>query len=505
MASPAFGAFIELDNTSRITDPPAVVYKDTHAIAPTPSAYELVELNCGSRYNGPFVSEMPSGAQTPITPNELEMSRPPSPKNDEAVDVVQTLSNPPMNRYRLLSACLMSFGNGLNDSAPGALIPHIERSYGIGYAMVSLIFVTNALGFISAAPFTDLLVARLGRAKALMLAEALMILSYVSIVSAPPFPVVVISFFLTGLGLALNLALNNVFCANLANPTSTLGAFHGSYGLGGTVGPLIATALVSHHHRWSTYYFLTLSIAILNLLFAAWAFRSYETDLPQPQPPLLRTAHHPVSRPQAPPSATPPPTPTKRTPLKAALRNKTTLLGALFIFAYQGAEVSISGWVISFLLTYRHSSPLTTGYVTAGFWAGITLGRFLLSHPAHLVGEKASVVCLTLLAITFQLLVWFVPNVVGEGVAVAVLGLVLGPVYPCATVVFSRLLGRRLQMSGLSFISATGSSGGAAAPFLTGLVAQRAGTWVLHPICIALFSGMVGCWFGLPRVGKRRD
>lgn len=499
MASPAIGAFVNINHTSRITDPPAVVFKDTHAIAPTLSAYELDELSCGSRYNGPSSKELPSGAATPLSPKELEMSRPPSPKNDEAVDVVQSLSNPPMNRYRLISACLMCFGNGLNDSAPGALIPYMESDYKIGYALVSLIFVTNALGFISAAPFTDLLGARLGRAKALILAETLMIVSYIALVCAPPFPVVAISFFLTGLGLALNLALNNVFCANLADPATTLGAFHGSYGVGGTIGPLIATALVSHGRRWSTYYFLTLSISTLNLLFAAWAFRSYEHDLPSPHPPLL----HPA--PQRPHPAPPPPPRSHRAPLTLALRNKTTLLGALFIFAYQGAEVSISGWVISFLLTYRHSSPRSTGYVTAGFWAGITLGRFGLTHLAHHLGERSSVAGLTALAVLFQLLVWFVPNVVGDGVAVAVVGLVLGPVYPCATVVFSRLLGRRLQMSGLSFIGATGSSGGAAAPFLIGLVAQRAGTWVLHPICIALFAGMIGCWFGLPRVGKRRD
>ncbi|KAA6407702.1 MAG: hypothetical protein FRX48_08540 [Lasallia pustulata] len=480
MASPAIGAFVNINHTSRITDPPAVVFKDTHAIAPTLSAYELDELSCGSRYNGPSSKEPPSGAATPLSPKELEMSRPPSPKNDEAVDVVQSLSNPPMNRYRLISACLMCFGNGLNDSAPGALIPYMESDYKIGYALVSLIFVTNALGFISAAPFTDLLGARLGRAKALILAETLMIVSYIALVCAPPFPVVAISFLLTGLGLALNLSLNNVFCANLADPATALGAFHGSYGVGGTIGPLIATALVSHGRR------------CLGL-------------------PLLRT------RPALPPSSSPPPgppAPTPRThppprshraPLTLALRNKTTLLGALFIFAYQGAEVSISGWVISFLLTYRHSSPRSTGYVTAGFWAGITLGRFGLTHLAHHLGERSSVAGLTALAVLFQLLVWFVPNVVGDGVAVAVVGLVLGPVYPCATVVFSRLLGRRLQMSGLSFIGATGSSGGAAAPFLIGLVAQRAGTWVLHPICIALFAGMIGCWFGLPRVGKRRD
>ena len=499
MASPALGALVDINSTPRLTDPPAVIYKDTHAIAPTPSAYELDELRWGSRHTGRTGSEPGSGASTPLTPHELEMSRPPSPTHDDAVDVVQSVWQPAMNKYRLLSACVMNFGNGVNDSAPGALIPYLERTYGIGYAVVSVIFVSTAVGFISAAPFTDVLGARLGRARALVLAESLLVLSYIALVCGPPFPVVVAAFFLTGLGMALNLALNNVFCANLVNPTTTLGAFHGSYGVGGTVGPLMATALVSNHHRWSTYYFIPLGIALLNLVFALWAFRTYELDLPPPPAPLLSSPSSSSSRPNPPAPAS------KRASLKQALSNKTTLLGAVFIFAYQGAEVSISGWVISFLLTYRHSSPRSTGYVTAGFWAGITLGRFVLSHPAHMLGEGASVVALTFLAITFQLLVWFIPNVVGEAVAVAVLGLVLGPVYPCATVVFSRLLGRRLQISGLSFIGATGSSGGAAAPFLTGLVAQRAGTWVLHPICIALFVGMVGCWFGLPRVGKRRD
>jgi hypothetical protein len=40
---------------------------------------------------------------------------------------MQSFSNPPMNRFRMLSVCLMNFGNGLSDSAPGALIPYIEK------------------------------------------------------------------------------------------------------------------------------------------------------------------------------------------------------------------------------------------------------------------------------------------------------------------------------------------------------------------------------------------
>ena len=491
MDSHTFASFIDVDSGSPVSEPPPVIRKGPPPPS-EPTSYELDELNWGDRLNGPSIPPTPSGAQTPKTPNELEISRPPSPTTDEAADVVQTLSSPPMNKWRLLSCCCMCFANGFQDSAPGALIPYMEKDYSIGYAIVSLIFVTNAVGFISAAPLTHLLQASLGRARMLILAQISMMAGFIMLVIPHrPFPVVVLAYFFIGLGEALNLAPNNTFCANLADATTTLGAFHGSYGIGGTIGPLIATALVSHGSHWSTFYFLSLSLAALNLAFAYLTFRTYELDNPTPTR-LTRTASGRRN------------SDSKSRLLKQALRNKVTILGALFIFAYQGAEVSISGWVISFLISYRHSSPAQVGYVTAGFWGGITLGRFLLSHPAHKIGEKIAVVGLIAGATAFQLLVWLVPNVIGEAVAVSIVGLLLGPIYPCATAVYSRLLEKKLQMSALAFVSALGSSGGAVAPFFTGLLAQEVGTWVLHPICIGLFAGMVGCWVALPRMGVKR-
>lgn len=77
--------------------------------------------------------------------------------------------------------------------AAGALIPYMEKHYHIGYAVVSLIFITNAIGFITAAFFTDLTLEKLGRAKACMLSEAMLIAGYVIMVCTPPFPVVVIA------------------------------------------------------------------------------------------------------------------------------------------------------------------------------------------------------------------------------------------------------------------------------------------------------------------------
>lgn len=378
-------------------------------------------------------------------------------------------------------------------------MPHpliASRHYGIGYAIVSLIFVGNALGFILAAGFIDLMRERLGRSKTLMISQLIMTAGYIPLVCTAPFPVIVVSFFLTGFGMSINLAITNHFGGSMRNNTAVYGVLHGNYGVGGTVGPLIATSIVTAAHAlWSRFYFITLALAVFNTFFAYWAFIGYEKEIAPPQA-LVNAdgSSQPVTNPAS-----------SLAGMFSALSSRVVLLGALFIFAYQGAEVSISGWVISFLIASRNGDPSRVGYVTAGFWGGITLGRFLLSAPAHRIGEKKFVYGVVAGAAVFELLVWLVPNVIGDAVAVAIVGLLLGPVYPCAASVFMRGMSRSEQVRGLGVISAFGSSGGAAAPFTTGLLAQVVGTFVLHPIAIFLFGVMVACWYGLPNRPKRTE
>ena len=436
-------------------------------------------------------SSSPGGAHTGgETPIDLEMSRSTSPVASEPFDEVQTLSKPPMNKWRLTSACLMCFGNGLSDSAPGALIPYMEKQYHLSYALVSLIFVGQACGFVLGTPITYNLDTRFGRGKTLTFAEGLLMAAYTILVCTPPFPLVVIAFLIIGLGMALNLSLNNVFVANLANATTYLGFFHGAYGIGATIGPLMATGLVTSRHSWSNYYSITLAVVTCAFFSAFWTFRGYEHDNP-----------HLVQMRKTPSGASV----SKTKLLKESLKDRSTLLGALFIFSYQGAEVSISGWVISFLITYRGASPSRAGFVTAGFWGGVTLGRFLLAQPCNKIGEKHAVFGLVVGAACCQLLVWLVPNYIGEAVAVSIVGLLLGPVYPTSTSVFTKIIDKRLHVNSLTIISALGFGGAAIAPFFTGLLAQKYGTFVLHPICLGLFGVMLACWISLPRLIKRTE
>ncbi|EFX06098.1 major facilitator superfamily transporter [Grosmannia clavigera kw1407] len=563
----------------------------------------------------------------PVTPTglgDIEDDDPGSPgspgrngnglSGDEAdgVEALQSIWDPYMNRFRLATISLINFANGLNDSAAGAVLPYIERHFGIGYAIVSLIFVGLALGSIMAAPVVDLIRRRLGRGRTLVFSQLLMAAGCIPILTTKaPFPAIVIGYFAVGFGEALNLAMGNTFCANLRQTTVALGLMHGSYGIGGISGPLIATALAvasgaaanpdnKTAAAYSYYYFVPCGIMLFTAVAAGWSFAGYEKDdnnqvgaalelsnagvltespslSQQRQQRTLgrnwrghsRAASQAASRAPSPESLSLVPTSSRPapTPLQASTVNPTpamsyssttrfmtepvgractpipaaaaisaaansangstrarqrpqrphmspflavfsarmsrvVLLGALFIMCYQGAEVSIAGWVTSFLIADRGGHEPNVGYVTSGFWGGITLGRFLLAGPAHLIGERRAVYLCVVGSAIFELLVWFVPNVIGDAVAVAIVGLLLGPVYPCAAAVLMRSMNHRERVTGIGITAAFGSAGGAAAPFITGVLAQAVGTFVLHPIALALFAFMIVFWYNVPVLRK---
>ncbi len=309
-----------------------------------------------------------------------------------------------------------------------------------------------------------------------------MVCGYVPIVAAAPYALIPISFCLVGFGAAINISLGNLFCGSLQNSTVMLGLLHGCYGVGATVSPLLATAVVAKGGApWSRFYLINLGLAAVILLLSTWSFRSYEKELSRD------IKHRESSNDES-----------TLNGLLCTLRAKVVILGAIFIFAYQGAEVSISGWIISFLIDARDGDSQSVGYVSSGFWGGITISRFVLSGLAQRWGEKLFVFALTAGAFAFQLVIWLVPNIIGNAVATAIVGVMLGPIYPCAAALLMRNMTRREALKGMVAVTAFGSLGGAMAPFVTGLLAQAISTLVLHPICIFQYVLMAVCWYGVP-------
>jgi MFS family permease len=85
----------------------------------------------------------------------------------------------------------------------GALIPSMGTHYGIGYKVVSFIFLAVAVGFILTATIAHTVYSYVGRARTVMLGTATLSIAFLIIAMAPPFPVVVLGFFLIGVGMTM--------------------------------------------------------------------------------------------------------------------------------------------------------------------------------------------------------------------------------------------------------------------------------------------------------------
>lgn len=69
----------------------------------------------------------------------------------------------------------------------------MELYYRKGHAIMSLVFVGQALGFVIAAFFNNPILKKIGRAWMLMTAEIVVIFGYIILVCMPPYPVVIVA------------------------------------------------------------------------------------------------------------------------------------------------------------------------------------------------------------------------------------------------------------------------------------------------------------------------
>lgn len=435
---------------------------------------------------------------------------------------IMTRHYPEKNTWRIIALFMWSFCGGFTDAAPGALLPTIEKHYGISYSIVSLIWMSNAAGYILVALFAHMIQQWLGKAKSIPVGCISSIVMFAFVSSGGPFPVIVTGFFFGGMGLAIVLAQANVFLSKLDKNSLYLALFHGGYGAGATVSPLIATAMVEKDIKWNYVYLIMLALMIINFVNTTFAFKGSDEDL-KPWDHDEETTHlMDDSRPTTPaptpleteqgiglqelgvnPVAPPESTTEPASNMRLALKSRITWLISMFVFCYQGSEVAMGGWIVSYLIDFRKAST-SYGYVLSGFFGGLTMGRFLLTRPLHkFLGVRRGIIVIVLCTILCVTLAWVTTNNIVLSAFVSLAGVCIGPVYPLMVTNIPFLLPRKIQVVSLTIITAFGSSGGAVVPLLTGLLAQSSGTYVVLPIFIATYSMVLVIWLSLPNVERK--
>ncbi|KZT04502.1 MFS general substrate transporter [Laetiporus sulphureus 93-53] len=398
--------------------------------------------------------------------------------------------------------CYSFFLEGWNDGSTGPLLPRIERYYHIGFAIVSLLFVTNCIGFLSGAVLNVHLDQKLGLGKTLVLGAFVQLIGYAMMAPGGPFPVMCIAFIFTGFGISLQNAQANGYVGGLKeNARVKFGFLHASYGLGALVSPLVATQFSTAQH-WSFHYLISAGIAVTNFIALLVVFRlkNYdavmaETGQAADEPGQSENLYHQI------------------------MRLKEVHYLAIFSLIYVGVEVSIGGWIVTFIEDERHGNA-SAGYISSGFFGGLMLGRLTLMWLNRKLGEKWVIIyyslvvigyalsarCLTqtnnIIHISLEITVWVVPSLVENAVAVAFVGLLMGPIYPILMNHSTSILPKFLLTGCLGYISGVGQAGSAVLPFVTGLLSSKFGIASLQPFIVSMMSTMILIWAVVPKVRR---
>ncbi|KAK7427783.1 hypothetical protein QQZ08_005721 [Neonectria magnoliae] len=97
---------------------------------------------------------------------------------------------------------------------------------------------------------------------------------------------------------------------------------------------------------------------------------------------------------------------------------------------YVGAEVTISGWLFTFMMSVRNGSFSSSSLVVSGFWIGIAVGRFVLEWITGYAGEKLMVFVYVIVAIGLKLGFWLGGEFVVSAVMITLVGLSIGMTMP---------------------------------------------------------------------------
>lgn len=437
----------------------------------------------------------------------------------------------------ILAIFFVMFLVGWNDASQGPLLPLLQTFYSVNYTVISIIWIATAVGVMTAAVSNVFLADILGFGILTPLGAFAQAFAYCLMCWGSPYPLFVIAYFFIGLGLGWQDAQVNSMASRMPNNTVVMFMAHAIYGLGATVSPFVSTAFLQQAPDVFYYFFIvSLGLAIVTLVTlivvyqgrtedqvvgkARWvggqqigmekeATSSPTVPLPDAGAGMVAQQEHlradeeaSVERNQHTPSSKEAKEERSgATKLRAIFTSPRALCMAFYIFAYMGIEVTIGGWATTFLLTERGGDD-NSGYVTSGYFGGLTIGRIILIPVTNWLGHRPSVFYYSAICLALHFVIWFVDSLIGSAVCFALIGVFMGPMYPSCVLLITELMPGDLHTGAIGMLACLGVVGSAIMPFITGALSEAYDVWVLNPVLIALWVVSLGLWTAVSRFKK---
>ncbi|CAG9991027.1 unnamed protein product [Clonostachys byssicola] len=365
------------------------------------------------------------------------------------------------------------FVAGLVASTLGAILPQLEEYYQLSDKAISIIFLCPPVGFFLAAYFSRSLHLKCGRRVAVIIAPVCQLTYALTASQAPPFPVLLASLVAVGFFGLMDGSLY-AWVGGMKPAKTVIGLLHGAFSIGAASGPFLANAITSAAHRpWYTWYYVLTAFVFLELPCLAYSFWQHDVE----------SFHVENGRKNIRDEAEPDEEPSPQSSFSYA----ATWIGSAYVFGFMGVEFTVTGWGIAYMNRVNEGSNLLGGACVSLFHLGLAAGKLSLGVMTRYVQVQLLVTSFLCLALLSQV-AFAVSTIPAVSVALmALLGFLLGPLYPSGIIMMTQLLPREVQVAGISFVNSMGQIGAAFMPFVFGLISNRFGIEMLvYYVCLQL-------------------
>lgn len=380
---------------------------------------------------------------------------------------------------------------GMPEGTLGAAWPSMRLDVGRPVSSLAWMVVGYTVGYLVATAGSGWLLEWFGVDRVLITGVAATAMGVTGFAASPWWLLLLASSVVTGAGAGTVDSTLNTFVA-ITGGARAMNLLHAFFGVGATLGPLAVTAALRTDTSWRAVYAVIAAVEVV-LLVALLARRDQ-----------FRIAVRPSDGANARSDAVDPGNRGDRDD-RQGRPMPLGLLGLLLVFfaAYVAAEVSLGQWSYSLLVDQRNVSTAAAGWAIAGYWGGLTLGRFALALAGSAVEPLRILRVASVATVAGVTLFWLDPVPGLDLVALALVGLAQSGMFPAMVLLTPGWIGRHNTGRAVGLQLMASSVGAIGASAAIGAAVQRWDLEAMPPIIVVLTLTTLSAFTAAARLATR--
>jgi fucose permease len=364
---------------------------------------------------------------------------------------------------------------GLPTGMLGIAWPSMRASLDAPFAGLGLLVAAMTVAMFAASAASGFMRARLGTIALLLTAVAAAAGGLAIFAIASGWWATILAAAVLGFGAGLLDAAVNTEAA-LRGDIRFMGALHGAWAIGASLGPPLVGATLVASGSWRPAYFAA-AAAFALLGVATYAVRSDLSGAPE----LEADASEERSV------------------------GRTVILGCALMFVYVGVELGAGQWTYTRFVEDGSLGAGLAGLAVFLFWSALAAGRIALAAFGDRIPTARLFDLSVFGALASTVGFWVLPPPIAALAALPLLGAALSVFVPVLIYLTPRRIGSAAAPHAIGYLVAAGMIGGATLPALVGLLMQWIDVAVLGPCLVAMAVVLTGLHLASTREAGSRN